>query len=135
MYAEKEQKWFEKSQKLRIEEYDGPVYWDGHAGDIGDGYFSDVDALLDYCEQEGMEVPEYVWACAKTDMRLDAESIVESAVEDMYEDAYDSIPNKAMVSLQAYLDTWAKEVNIVSWHDDHSRAVLLREPDAALAAS
>lgn len=135
MDADKERKWFEKSQKLRIEEYDGPVYWEGHSGDIGDGYFSDVDALLDYCESEGLEVPEYVWSCEKTDMKLDAHGIVENAVSDMYEDAYDHIPEKAMVSLQAYLDTWCKEVDIVSWHDDHSRSVLLREPEPAELAS
>lgn len=134
MEADKEQKLFEKAQKLRIEEYDGPIYWEGHTGDMGDGYFSDVDALLDYCEQNGVEVPEYTWACEKNELKLHAEHIVENAVSDMYEDAYDSIPEKAIDSLQAYLDAWCKEVSIVSWSDDRSRVIILREQDVPLEA-
>jgi hypothetical protein len=129
MDADKEQKLFEKSKKLTIEEYDGPVYWEGRSGDMGDGYFSDVEALLDHCESEGMDPPDYVWTCDKNEMKLDAESIIENAVSEMYEDAFDSIPKKALDSLQAYLDVWCQEVNIVSWHDNHATAVLLREPE------
>jgi hypothetical protein len=125
---EKEQARFEKSEKLTIEQYDGPVYWDGHSGNIGDGYFSDIDALLDHCEQEGLDVPEYVWSCEPKEMKLSAEDIIERAVEEMYEDAYDSISEKSKIHLQLFLDTWCKEQNIVSWHDDRSRSVLLREP-------
>lgn len=130
MEADKEKARFEKAKKLTIEEYDGPVYWDGHSGDIGDGYFSDVEALLDYCEQEGRDVPEYAWACDKEEMKLNADGIVENATSNMFEDAYDHVPNKDIVSLQAYLDVWCKEVGLVTWSDDHGRAVLLREPEA-----
>jgi hypothetical protein len=126
MEADKEQARFEKAKKLTIEEYDGPVYWEGHSGTLGDGYFADVEDLLDHCEQEGMDPPDYVWTCDKDEMTLDAESIVEHAVEDMY----DSIPAKAIVSLQAYLDTWCKEVNIAGWSNNTANVVLLREPES-----
>jgi hypothetical protein len=132
MEADRERALFEKSTKLAIEQYDGPLYWEGHCGGMGDGYFGDVDDLLDYCELEGVDVPEYVWACTRHDLRLDADCIVEHAVSDMYEDAYDHVGQKAIDVLQAYLDAWCKEVAIVSWSSDTSRSILLREADTAL---
>lgn len=130
--VQKEQERFEKAEKLTIEAYDGPVYWEtGCSGDMGDGYFSDVDSLLDYCEQEGIDVPEYVWACASSSFQLEADAIIEHALErqDAYEDAFDSIKDDARARLQAYLTVWTKEVDLTFWHDDHSRAVLLREAE------
>lgn len=124
---DKEKAHYEKSKKLTIEEYDGPVYWEGHIGDMGDGYFSDIDALLDYCEEEGVDVPDYVWACKKNELKLDAEGILENAVSDMYEDAYDSISEDARAQLQAYLNTWCNEQNICSWFDTQEFSIVLRE--------
>lgn len=131
---EKERKKFEKAEKLALEQYsDDPVYWEGHEGGLGDGYFSSVDEVLDYCEQEGRAVPEYVWACASRDFTLDGDSIIERELEkqEMYDDAGDDIGDEARTRLQAYLDVWTKEVNLHSWSPDYKRAVLLRETPMA----
>lgn len=133
MEVDKEKARFEKSTKLAIEQVDGPLYWEGHVGSMGDGYFSDIDELLDYCEQDGVDVPEYVWACEEQKLGINAEHIVENAVSDMGEDAYDSVPEKAVDSLQAYLDVWCAEVGLSSWSPDYSRSVLLQEDAVAQA--
>jgi hypothetical protein len=130
MEVEKEKARFEKSAKLTIEQYDGPLYWEDHSASMGDGYFSGLDEVLDYCENEGVDVPEYVWACTRDDFKIDAQQVVEHALSDMYEEAFDSISEKAMQSLQGYLDAWCKETCIVGWSSDHSRAVLLHEAPA-----
>jgi hypothetical protein len=127
MEVDKERKRFEKAEKFTIEQYDDPVYWEGHSASMGDGYFADIEEVLDYCENEGVDVPEYVWACTREDMKIDAQGVVECAVENMYEDAYDHIDDKAVAKLQAYLDVWCKEVAIVGWSEDNSRAILLHE--------
>lgn len=132
--VEKEHKRFDKAEKLALEEYpDEPVFWEGHTGGMGDGYFSGIDEVMDLCEEEGLEVPEYVWACKSKEFKLDADRILESAVEnqEMYEDAGDDIPDDARGRLQAYLDVWAKEIGLRSWSPDHTRAVLLRDAPAA----
>jgi hypothetical protein len=132
--AEKERKRFDKAEKLSLEEYaDDPVFWEGHTGGYGEGYFSGVDELLDYCETEGVDVPAYVWACKSKALSLDGDSILESALDgqEMYEDAGDDIPQDARDRLQAYLDVWTKEVGLRSWSPDYMRAVLLRNAPAA----
>jgi hypothetical protein len=128
--ADKEAALFQKSRKLTIEEYDGPLYWEGHSASMGDGYFADIDEVLDYCEQEGADVPEYVWTCVRDDFKIEAETAVSHALSDMYEEAFESISEESLKHLQSYLDAWCKEQCIVGWHSDHSRAVLLHEAPA-----
>jgi hypothetical protein len=126
--AEKEKARFEKATKVTIEDYDGPVFWN-------DKFFSDVDSLLDDLENDGVDVPEYVWATAPQNFELSASDILERELErqDMHEDAWDHIGKKAVDTLQAYFDVWCKEVGLVSYFEDTTRAVLLR-PDALAEA-
>lgn len=137
MEQEKEQARFIKAEKLSLEDYtDAPVYWEGHEGGMGDGYFSGVDEILDYCETEGLEVPEYVWACKPHEFKLDAESILERELEnqEMYEDADEDIHEDARGRLQAYLNVWVKEQALVGWQSDYARAILLRKENASMTA-
>lgn len=126
--AEREKARFEKAEKISIEDYDGPIVWD-------DEYYDSVDALLDHCESEGLDVPEYVWSTSPQVFSLSAENVIERELElqEMHEDAYDYVGTKAKDNLQAYLDVWCKELNLVSYFANTSRAVLLR-PDAQAAA-
>lgn len=130
--VEKEKTRFTKAEKLALEDYEGPVYWEGHMGGLGDGYFSSYDEVLDYCEDEGLSVPEYVWACAPHPFTLNAEEIIEHALErqEMYEEAGEAITDDARERLQSYLTVWAREQNITGWQYDHKRAVLLRTPSS-----
>jgi hypothetical protein len=133
---EKELARFEKAQKLTLEAYDGPVYWEGHVGGYGEGYFSGVDEILDYCETEGIEVPAYVWACSPKEFKLDADVFIERELEsqEMFEEAGERISEDARARLQSYLNVWTGEQGLVGWNADQTRAVLLREEPAALSA-
>jgi predicted RNA-binding Zn-ribbon protein involved in translation (DUF1610 family) len=127
--GEKEKVHFDKAAKLSIEEYtDDPVYWEGHSGDMGDGYFSGVEALLDHCEEGGIDLPEYVWACTRHNFNLDAEQMLQDAFEqqDMDPETF-TVSLAAGYQLQAFLDVWVKEQSLHAWFSDCSRAVVLRE--------
>ena len=125
---ERESVRFEKAQKIEIADYDGPVVH-------GDEFYSDIDSFLDHCENEGLELPKYVWATTPEKFELNADDIVERELEkqSMHEDAWDSIPDKAMVSLRAFLEAWTKEISLDTYFEDQSRAVLLRPDDVAAA--
>src|SRR5688572_13682432 len=55
--AQRERERFEKAEKLKPENYSGPVYVDD------DQYHRSLDEYLDNQESSGEEVAEYVWAC------------------------------------------------------------------------
>jgi hypothetical protein len=126
----REKQRFDAATKLTIEEYpDHPVFWPGKSGDMnGDGYFSSVDMLLDYCEDQAVDVPEYVYACTRQNLKLDAEGILQNALEqdEMNSESAD-IPTEKGKQLQAFLDAWLKELDVHSWFEDRSRVVVLRE--------
>ena len=127
--TEKEQARFEKATKLSVAAYDDPVFWDGHTGSMGEGYFSNVDEVIDYCESEDVAAPEYVWTCTPHEFKMDAETILEHELskQDMDYEALDRIPEKERGLLQAFLDTWSTRQGLVSWHYDCSRAVILSD--------
>jgi hypothetical protein len=126
---EKERARFEKAERLAIEAWtDTPVYWEGHIGGLGDGFFSNIDEVIDYCAEEGLELPEYVWTCSSHEFKLDAGRFIEQELErqEMYDDASEDISEEALTRLQAYMDVWSKEQHLTGWQPDHARAVLLR---------
>lgn len=127
--ADKESARFTAAEKLSSADYDSPVYWEGHSGGMGDGFFSGVDEVLDYCEDEDLEPPEYVWACSERKFALNAERFLENQVESqqLFEDAFDRIGEARIAEMQAYFDKWAADLNLVSWDADYSRAVLLAD--------
>ena len=122
----KEMVWFAKAEKVKHTDYGDPVYWEGHTGSMGDGYFANVDELIDYCESEDIPVPEFVWACTSTVFKLSAEALLEREFEkqDIYDGAMDAVGEKERGLLQAFLDTWTARQNIVSWQYTVKTAVL-----------
>lgn len=125
---EKESKVFEKAKKVTLEEYpaDKHVYWDGG---IGDGYFLNIDEVLDRCEEEGLEVPKYVWACREVPFAMSADWLIERALEEHGEGARDEIASKDERELQALLDSWCRKQDVKSWEVDYSTAILLHPQD------
>lgn len=66
--------------------YDGPVYYDGLSGDWGEGFFSDVETLVDRLHDEEADRPEFVFCCKPIVKELDIESAIENLCQDGYED-------------------------------------------------
>jgi hypothetical protein len=81
--ARKEREQFEKSEKLT--EWDGWIYSEG----LGhrDGYFEDVADLLEYCEEEEIDPPSYVWVCDKIHfVNASIDTILDHIFDQAYED-------------------------------------------------
>lgn len=129
--VEREAALFEKATKVTLAEYEHEVvYWEGSgSGDMGDGFWS-IDALLEHCEQEEIELPEYVWGCTPKQMMLDGTDIVSRELEDAYENAFDDVSEEHLRQLNDFLTEWCKKENIVSWDTDMGVAVMLPQPEA-----
>jgi len=73
-----------------VPEYDGPVYFEGGHGSLGDDYFATPDELAeyldDYCEDDSSR-PEFAFCCTSRPIALSVDDIIYSATEEAYEDA------------------------------------------------
>lgn len=131
--GDKEQKVFKAAVKVTIEEYDDqPVYWEsipGGSSMTGDGYYLNIEEFLDRCEEEEMDVPEYIWATKPVSLTLDAEYLLENALTEHAEDTRDSISTDAELELQALLDGWCDKQKVKSWEPDYKKAIVLHPKD------
>lgn len=74
-----------------------------------EGYFTNFDELIDYCESEDIPIPDYCWSTTQIDMSIDADSLIESACEELYEDAEEHISDEDRKELQDFLDKWCEK--------------------------
>lgn len=120
--ASKERRTFEKAEKIAEADHDGPVWWDTYGPQ--DGFFESTEDLREWCEQEDVDLPVWVHATERIELRLDAERIVDHEVEqhNHHEGAFDMCD---IAGLQILLDEWAKKQGVVSYTEDSSRAVIL----------
>lgn len=89
-----------------------------------DGYFNDIDEFKEYCEENELDIPKYIWATYTKCLDLDSEYILEQACEDLFEDAYYHIID--MDELIEFLDKWSKkQVNTKTYYVDYELAILL----------
>lgn len=126
--ADRRAKSFEAAKKVPEAEYAGTVVViEGHLGDLsGDGYFSSVEAVREYCESEGVALPEYVWGTQEIRFTLCAGEIVDERCEQLqlHEGAIDNISRVDL--LQWLMDTWiAESATSPSYMEDRSVAVML----------
>lgn len=124
--AKNEQKLLDKAIKSKYEdvpaEHKGMLYSDNYG--YNEGYFSDIDELIEYCGDNDIEVPKYVWSTTKIGLSIDAGNIIESACEELHEDAYQNITNGK--ELQEFLDAWcAKQTGTDSYMVDYKYAIMI----------
>jgi len=132
---DREARLFERAVKVSVDDYpDEPVYWEGHEGSMGSGFFTTVEELLDYCEEEKAAIPRYVWACAPRPLQVPIDAVLEAAVDEHNAVGVDDLSPGAVEELQGFLGTWCQKQNVRTWFPDFSRAVLLT-PAAVLAGS
>ena len=87
------------------DKYKEMIYSDSYP--YNEGYFTDIEELIEYCNDEDIPLPEYVWSTQKIPLSLDASSIIESACEELHEDAYENITKED--ELQEFLDDWCNQ--------------------------
>ena len=92
--------------------------------DYNEGYFTDVGEFIDYCKDNDIEVPKYVWSTTKIGLSIDAGSVIESACDDLHEDAYQNITDEK--GLQEFLDAWcAKQTGTDTYTADYKYAITI----------
>jgi predicted RNA-binding Zn-ribbon protein involved in translation (DUF1610 family) len=129
--ADRESRLFETAKKVSVEDYpDEPVYWEGQAGSMGLGFFLNIDELLDYCEEEELDHPKYVWACTPRPLQVLTGDVLEAAIYE-HNVGLDDLDACALGNLETFLATWCKEQNLRTWFPDFERAVLLLGPSPA----
>lgn len=111
---------FRKATKIPESTYTDMVYEEG-----ADVYHSNVDCFRECLEDDGRQVPSYVWATSPRTLSLSAEHIVESGLEEAAEDSADQISASAISELQDLLDAWCAKYSPTWVLPDYSTAVLL----------
>jgi len=87
-----------------------------------EGYFSDIEELVDYCLDNEISIPSYVWSTQETKLSMDARSIIENACDELHENAMDNIEGEE--ELQKFLDAWcAKQSGTDSYTVDYKYAI------------
>lgn len=80
--------------------------------------------FIEYCEDDGIDIPEYVWSTTKIEFSMDASSIIDMACEDLHESARDSIIDEN--GLQKFLDDWCKkQTGVDIYIVDYKYAILV----------
>lgn len=72
-----------------------------------EGYFADIEDLIEYCEGEEIDIPEYVYSTTLVELSLNAYSILADACENLHEDAYDNLCD--IEELQNFMNEWCKK--------------------------
>lgn len=92
------------------------------------GYFDDLDSLEDYCNDNDIPVPEYIWGTTEKSLSMDAYDIVSNKLEDWYEDAIDRIDDKCLQELQKAFDKFCDECGVGNCYDvDYRTCILIGE--------
>ena len=92
-----------------------------------DGYFSDIDELEDYCKDNDIEMPKYVYCTTPIEFSLDAWDLIESRLEEAYEGAEDNVKEDALLEFQEHCNEFVKKQNgrLDSYCVDYKNVVLL----------
>lgn len=108
-----------------VEDYDGPVYFEGGHGSFGDSYFSDVDELAEWLDDQDEDVvrPEFAFCCEEYPFKgLDTDQLIEQCCEEMEEDSADHLDGVDALNEAILAFNKANESHI-SWFCDRKRKV------------
>lgn len=93
-----------------------------------EGYFSDIDELEEYCYDNDIEMPDYVWPTFSEQISIDADSLIENECENLHEDAESWIGEKDIKELQTFVDDWCKkQTGTRTFYVDHSAAIIIKD--------
>lgn len=123
---------FEKATKVVPETcpdgYMDMIFCEGYGCD--EGYFHEIEDLIDYCETANVEIPKYVWGTTSRIIHIDADDIIENACQELHEDACDWIDRESRNELQKFLDDWCLEqTGTLTYEVDYTYAILLNDDE------
>ncbi len=120
--AAKEQKVFDKAEKIPWQDYDGDMVY----SEMGDAYYPDVDTMVDSEDDPPEDPPRWAWACTLLRLKFNASDLVNDQLEadDHHEDSAASIDDSDIAELQKLLDAWCEKQTVETWFPDYSRVVI-----------
>lgn len=115
---------FEKAEKV--------TEWGGYVL-CGGNYYPSLETMMDICDDEGLDIPAYVWTCDPVQfVKVDLDDITDRFADDAYEDwepdTLDGLPE-----LKAALEAFVEANNDqMAYQPNYKRALLIpkREVDA-----
>lgn len=111
-----------RAKVIDAQSYSGAVCASGE-GEWGNGYSSDMSAMLEWCEENEEPEPAYCHPCDSQKLLLDAERILENAVSDMHEESHNNIVDAD--ELHSFLDIWNAKQTDIAYYEDQSRVIIL----------
>lgn len=106
---------------VKLESWDGCIYAEGYG--LDDGYFLSVLDLLDYCDDENIEPPKWVFACHEIRHQIDIDDALEMMLDDAHEGAEDALVD--IDELRKFIEKWNSKQSVVSYYPDRTRIVLM----------
>lgn len=117
-----EKRQFNNAEKLTPEQWDGWVQRDGYG--YNEGYFESLDDLLEYCKDEDIKPPNWVFCCELVEHKLDIDDAIETMLEEAHEDARDYLINED--ELRQFIEEWNAKQKVATYYPDYSRVVVLK---------
>lgn len=119
---------FEKARKLTLDEYERE--FPGHMLYWGDSYYADIDELLDYCEGNDCDVPEYVFGTCKVYLEIDPDAHLEMLEEDINcEDI--RFCDEAWKEYKEFVKEWNEKYREYCFFSDNSIIVMIPQDEHA----
>lgn len=81
------------------------------------GFFDDIDSLEDYCRDNDIELPKYIWGTNKKELSIDAYNFITNELEEWYEDAFEGVNDNELAKLQVALDDFCKNCGVGACYD------------------
>ena len=114
-----------RAVRVERDSWHDPVCSADYEGDWGDGYSSDIGALLMWCDDESKDAPVFCYPCKPTYLRLDPDTMLQHVTDDMHEEASDQVVDAD--GLYDFIAAWNAKQTCVSWYPDHARVIVLDE--------
>jgi hypothetical protein len=113
------------SKAEKVAKFDGWVYCDGFDNHNG-GFFESLQELIDFCQDEEEDMPEYCWACnAIAFVHIEISDILQSIEENGYED-FDADDCTGLDALKVAVKTFNEaNLSILKYEPNYDLAVVL----------
>lgn len=120
---------FEKAEKIPLYNYSGHYYSDYYG--YNKGFFKNINDLIEYCEDENIVIPKYVWACDELPVTINADDILYHACQEAYEGAIDNL--KMVDELNQFCNEFNEANNhIITYYANYEIAILLENKEIIL---
>lgn len=125
--AQERRAWAARAEPCTLADTDW-IYADGYGSSYGDGYFPSMDELVEWCRDEGVDLPAYVHPCNEITVSVDAAEIYERIDEEVATEDSASERLSGCAEFEAAIDAFnAANAGPMAWTADFRRVIILDE--------